>query len=592
MRSILCFGSSAASLPSAGSSTQGYLPSRSASSRGGGGLPSRADPSQTDRHRSGELLRVRATFAALALILLSNIFGFLLLSNFLRVIFVLSSYIGLVILLQARAISILIAAAVRLKPMNSLATIRLHEASVVRWTRRALGIGAAFWWLYLVLDLLALRGDVSNANRQQRSTRKSGSRDSALSLGNLLACLCLLVGGFLVARGIRFILREEILARVRLSRGVAETVATSVYYVSLLLVPLMSLVAAGVQLDKLTVLTGAFGVGVGFGMQNIIANFVSGLVLQFERPIRIGDVLEVGNLAGEVQRIGVRASLIRTFQGADVIVPNSTLVSNQVVNWTLSEPIRRVDLQVPVAYGTAPERVIQLLATIARGHPGVLRHPEPGAFFQGFGPNSLDFILMFWAEQQTHFRLRSEIAIAVNAALHEAGIEIPLPQREVRVLSSESPAARAPRRAGNAGRRRSPRRPCSGMTRKTASRPAPRPSLLPKLDSASESKNREVCSMMKSLRVLLPVMLFAICGLAQDVRYNFAAGENFSKFKTYKWVKIKDAQEVNQLAEQTVEGRCRRGIGQEGPAKDGIRRRGPIHRVSGGYRHGKAIHLV
>ena len=133
----------------------------------------------------------------------------------------------------------------------------------------------------------------------------------------------------------------------------------------------MSLVAAGVQLDKLTVLTGAFGVGVGFGMQNIIGNFVSGLVLQFERPIRIGDVLEVGNLAGEVQRIGVRASLIRTFQGADVIVPNSNLVSNQVVNWTLSEPIRRVEIQVPVAYGTAPERVIQLLSSIAsRSHRG------------------------------------------------------------------------------------------------------------------------------------------------------------------------------------------------------------------------------
>ena len=307
---------------------------------------------------------------------------FLLMSNFLRVIFVLSSYIGLVILLQARAISILVAAAARLKPMNALATIRLYEASVVRWTGRSLGIVAAFWWLYLVLDLVALRDDVSDAIAKALDA-KIGIKGFGLSLGNLLASLCLLVGGFLVARAVRFILRDEILSRVRLSRGVAETVATSVYYVSLVLVLLMSLVAAGVQLDKLTVLTGAFGVGVGFGMQNIIANFVSGLVLQFERPIRIGDVLEVGNLAGEVQRIGVRASLIRTFQGADVIVPNSNLVSNQVVNWTLSEPIRRVEIQVPVAYGTAPERVIQLLASIARGHAGVLRIRKQARFFRG-----------------------------------------------------------------------------------------------------------------------------------------------------------------------------------------------------------------
>ena len=154
----------------------------------------------------------------------------------------------------------------------------------------------------------------------------------------------MLGGGYLLARGIRFVLREELLSRLRLSRGVPEMISTSFYYVSLLLVFLMTLAAAGVQLDKLTVLTGAFGVGVGFGMQNIIANFVSGLVLQFERPIRIGDVLEVGTITGEVQRIGIRSSLVRTFQGAEVIVPNSNLVSNQVVNWTLTEAVRRVEL--------------------------------------------------------------------------------------------------------------------------------------------------------------------------------------------------------------------------------------------------------
>jgi potassium efflux system protein len=390
-------------------------------------------------HRTGELLRVRAAFAALALILLSNIFGFLLLSNLLRVVFVLSSYIALVIYTLAQVTLILIAAAVRLAPLNSLATMRLHESSFVRWTKRALGVGAAVWWLYLVLDLLALRGDVAGGIGRALDV-KIGIKGFALSLGNVLECLCVLVGGYLIAGGIRFMLREEILARLRLSRGVPEMVATSAYYVSLVLVFLMSLAAAGVQLDKLTVLTGAFGVGVGFGMQNIISNFVSGLVLQFERPIRIGDVLEVGNLAGEVRRIGIRASLIRTFQGAEVIVPNSALVSNQVVNWTLSEPIRRVELQVPVAYGTAPERVVELLSKVARSHREVLANPEPGAFFQGFGPCSLDFILMFWAEQQTHFRLRSEIAMAVNAAMLDAGIEIPLPQHEIRVLSSDRAA--------------------------------------------------------------------------------------------------------------------------------------------------------
>jgi small-conductance mechanosensitive channel len=174
----------------------------------------------------------------------------------------------------------------------------------------------------------------------------------------------------------------------------------------------------------------------------VVNNFVSGLILQFERPIRVGDVLEVGALAGEVRRIGVRSSTMRTFQGAEVIIPNSAFVSDQVINWTLSEPRRRVDIPVRVAYGTDPERVIELLLRIAAEHPGVLRDPEACAVFQGFGESSLDFLLMFWAEQNTHFQLRSDICISINTALRQAQIDIPFPQREIRVQSMEPAAFR------------------------------------------------------------------------------------------------------------------------------------------------------
>jgi potassium efflux system protein len=167
-------------------------------------------------------------------------------------------------------------------------------------------------------------------------------------------------------------------------------------------------------------------------------------VLQFERPIRVGDVLEVGGVGGEVSRIGVRSSTVRTFQGAEVIIPNSELVSNQVVNWTLTEPLRRVELQVPVAYGTDPERVIGILTALALRHPEVLRNPEPAAYFQAFGASSLDFVLMFWAQQQNHFRLRSEIGVAVNAAMRDADIEIPFPQQDIRIRSAEPAMLPAP----------------------------------------------------------------------------------------------------------------------------------------------------
>jgi small-conductance mechanosensitive channel len=391
---------------------------------------------------------LRALFGALALILVANVFGFLMLSNLLRVVLVLCAYVGLVIYMLARVLSILIAAAFASPPLRSLAIIKLREAAVMRWTVRSLNIVASACWIYLVLDLLTLKSDVSKGIDAFLSLRL-GIRGFGLSLGNMLGCVCVLVGGYLIARAVRFVLREEILSRLRLSRGVPETISTSSYYVLLLLVFLMSLAAAGVQLDKLTVLTGAFGVGVGFGLQSLVNNFVSGLVLQFERPIHLGDVLEVGNLTGEVRRIGIRSSVVRTFQGAEVIVPNSALVSNQVVNWTLSEPVRRVELQVPVAYGTSPECVIELLTGVALEHPEVLREPGPAAFFQAFGASSLDFLLMFWAEQQTHFRLRSEIAVAVNAALKQAGIQIPFPQQEIRVLSIDGPALSQVAGSGN-----------------------------------------------------------------------------------------------------------------------------------------------
>ena len=147
--------------------------------------------------------------------------------------------------------------------------------------------------------------------------------------------------------------------------------------------------------------------------------------------------MEVGNLSGEIRRIGIRASTMRTFQGAEVIIPNSTFISGQVVNWTLSEAVRRVDVPVRVAYGTDPEHVIKMLLEIAGSHASVLRDPEPFAVFMGFGDSSLDFLLMFWAEQDTHFRLRSEVAIRISAALREAGIDIPFPQRDIRVQSVE-----------------------------------------------------------------------------------------------------------------------------------------------------------
>jgi small-conductance mechanosensitive channel len=380
---------------------------------------------------------VRASIVALSLILLANILGFLLLSNLLRVSAVLASYMGLVVYTFARVASILLTAALRLPRFAGLATLRLRGPQVLFWIKWTVGVCAAFWWVYSVIDLLDFKGAAARAIAVALDF-SVGVKAFRISLGDVLGFVAVLGAGYLIACAIRFILREEVLSHLRLSRGIPEMISTSLYYILLLLTFLVSLSALGVQLDKLTVLTGAFGVGVGFGLQNLVNNFVSGLVLQFERPIRLGDILEVGNLSGEVRRIGIRASMVRTFQGAEVVIPNSAFISNQVINWTLSEAVRRVDLQVPVAYGTEPERVLGLLLDVATRHPETLRNPAPEAYFMGFGASTLDFVLMFWADQNTHFRLRSEIAIAVNSALRQAGIEAPLPQSEIRVRALDS----------------------------------------------------------------------------------------------------------------------------------------------------------
>jgi len=223
-----------------------------------------------------------------------------------------------------------------------------------------------------------------------------------------------------------------------LQRGLPYAISTVTYYLLLLFVFLVALTDAGVELNKFTVVTGALGVGVGFGLQNIVNNFVSGLILLFERPIRVGDTVEAGGVIGNVKRIGARSSTLQTFQGSEVIVPNSNLLSNQVINWTLSSPWRCVQIPVGVAYGTDPEPVLKRLVEVAESYPGVMRDPQPAAFFLGFGDSALNFELRFWAGQDTWFQLKSDVTSGVAKALREAGIEIPFPQRDLHVRSIDA----------------------------------------------------------------------------------------------------------------------------------------------------------
>ena len=182
----------------------------------------------------------------------------------------------------------------------------------------------------------------------------------------------------------------------------------------------------------------ALGVGIGFGLQGIVNNFVSGLVLAFERPFQTGDIIEVGLLTGRVREIGLRASRVRTFDGAEVIVPNADLIAGNVINWTLSDRMRRLDIKVGVAYGTDPTAVRNMLLEIGKENEVVATNPEPAALFDGFGDSSLNFTLRVWIPEAGDWpQISSDLNEAINASLKEAGIEIPFPQRTLHIKSDD-----------------------------------------------------------------------------------------------------------------------------------------------------------
>jgi potassium efflux system protein len=205
----------------------------------------------------------------------------------------------------------------------------------------------------------------------------------------------------------------------------------------------VALAAAGFEVSQLAIVVGALSVGIGFGLQNVVNNFVSGLILMFERPIQPGDVVEVSGTSGKVREIGMRATTLTTFEGADVVVPNGVLLNEKLINWTLSDMDRRIDVNVGVAYGTDPKRVLELLMDVTRSTPGIASTPEPTILFAGFGASSLDFSIRAWTNNFGDWvNTRSQLTVRVHDAIIAAGIVIPFPQQDVH-LRTITPAAGA-----------------------------------------------------------------------------------------------------------------------------------------------------
>jgi len=295
------------------------------------------------------------------------------------------------------------------------------------------------WGLFFIiaLNIFQIKDDVFEWG-ERLFTDSIAIGAAEITVGNILIFIFVIWLSIAVTKGIRHILEKDVFPRVKTAKGVPSTV---VMFVQIILVSsgfFLAAAAAGIKLTNLSIILGAFSVGIGFGLQNIFNNIVSGLILAVERPIKVGDVLQVGELLGVVRSIGLRSSNVKSFEGAEVIVPNGNLISNEMINWTLSDSSRRLSINVGVAYGTDTDQVIEILQELAMNHELVDKKPSPTAYFTRFGDSALEFKLRAWTNIDNRLPVESDLNGAINKALHKAGIEIPFPQTDLHIRSDET----------------------------------------------------------------------------------------------------------------------------------------------------------
>lgn len=380
--------------------------------------------------------------------LLANLAGAVLLTQTLTSGVIDSGYIGLLLYASMTVVNALLRMLTELPAVQQVWLFRRHGQALLSWLRRALLLAAAISWLLYSMDrfrvLLPVQAFVSQVLGYDVEVG-----ELSISLGDVLVFALSVLITIAAARATKLILREQLQGHSRLPRGVGNSIASLTYYALLLLGFLLALSAAGFKVSQLTLLFGALGVGIGFGLQGLVSNFVSGLVLMFERPIQPGDVIEINGASGSVREIGLRATKIRTFDGADIVVPNGTLVANNLTNWTLQDRNRRIEVPIGVAYGSDPAEVIELLAGVARAVPGVASEPAPVVLLQEYGESALKFSVRAWAQDYDRWlTTRSELMVSMLQALAAANISIPYNQYDLNLRGVPDELAEAMRQVG------------------------------------------------------------------------------------------------------------------------------------------------
>ncbi|MEO0455717.1 MAG: mechanosensitive ion channel domain-containing protein [Cyanobacteria bacterium P01_A01_bin.114] len=287
--------------------------------------------------------------------------------------------------------------------------------------------------------------DIFPQARSWRYTLYNFLTAEVISLGNaqysaleLLLLIGLTVGLWFVTRAIAQFFRLYVLSRARLEPRIQDILSVLIQYVLVFLGAIVLLQTWGIDSSTLAILASLLGVGIGFGVQNITNNFISGFIITLERPIQVGDFINIGELVGIVKRVGARSTEIYTLDHVTIIVPNSRFLESEVINWSHGNPVSRLRVPVSVAYGSDIGLVKTALLEAIKRHPEVLLRPEPEVWFQSFGDSALNFEIMVWTgEPRKQFRVRSDLNYAIEASLHHHGIEVPFPQRDLHLRSPQ-----------------------------------------------------------------------------------------------------------------------------------------------------------
>ena len=379
---------------------------------------------------------VRAICVVLVSLPVIDALGFVGMATTLRTLILGGLGYGLIFTALAHVLTGLVLAGLQARVLSGFAIVAQRPWEIVRFSGKLIRGLAFIAWITSTMALSALASRAVDGIVGVLSTE--------ISIGAVNVRLAAVIAGILVVwlamslnRFIRFVMESRLLKDERAAAGLSFAISKVLGYCVIVAGFLLALAAMGFDLTRVTVLAGALGVGIGLGLQNIANNFVSGIILLFERPINVNDIAKVDETIGTVKEIGIRSTVLQTFDGAEVIVPNADFIAKTVLNWTKSNRRRRAEIDIGVAYGTEPAKVLEILETAANSHDDVMQDPVPLATFTGFGDSSLNFRLYVWLSDvsnilSTPSLLRRQILEALNGA----GIEIPFPQRDIRVTMS------------------------------------------------------------------------------------------------------------------------------------------------------------